>query len=188
MAERLRSAGHLVHIHSVASQHDLPTEIGTTFDTIGLLADHVRSAVSGSLFPIVLAGNCNSCIGTIAGLDLQRLGIVWFDAHGDFKQLYDLGVRTAPVAYGLAKSELGDFAFGASPAELKRAEKAYREAARLDPTFAAPFRGLAELYSDTDDYEEAADAWRTYLKLAPDTEDRAKITRKIKTLERKAKR
>jgi tetratricopeptide (TPR) repeat protein len=110
------------------------------------------------------------------------------DAHDAFDQLYALGIRTAPVAYGLAKSELGDFAFGASSAELKRAEKAYREAARLDPAFAAPYRGLAELYSDTDDYQAAADAWRTYLKLAPDTDDRAKITRKIKTLERKAKR
>jgi arginase len=33
--------------------------------------------------PIVLAGNCGSCIGTISGLTI-RPGIVWFDAHGDF--------------------------------------------------------------------------------------------------------
>lgn len=110
------------------------------------------------------------------------------DAHKNFKRLYDRGVRTAQVAYGLAKSELGDFAFGASPAELKRAEKAYREAARLDPTFADPYRGLAELYSDTEEYEDAVAAWRTYLQLEPDADDRAKIQRKIKTLERKAKR
>lgn len=31
---------------------------------------------------LVLAGNCNSCLGTLAGLDDP--GIVWFDAHGDF--------------------------------------------------------------------------------------------------------
>ncbi|HEV1284562.1 MAG TPA: arginase family protein [Bryobacteraceae bacterium] len=31
---------------------------------------------------VVLAGNCNSCLGTLAGLDDP--GIVWFDAHGDF--------------------------------------------------------------------------------------------------------
>jgi len=31
---------------------------------------------------VVLAGNCNSCLGTLAGLDDP--GIVWLDAHGDF--------------------------------------------------------------------------------------------------------
>lgn len=110
------------------------------------------------------------------------------DAHKDFKVLYDRGVRTAPVAYGMAKSQLGDFAFGASPAELKAAEKAYREAARLDPGFAEPYRGLAELYSDTDEYEEAVGAWQSYLKLNPKVSDRKKIERKIKNLKRKASR
>jgi predicted Zn-dependent protease len=109
-------------------------------------------------------------------------------AHRDFKKLYERGVRTAPVAYGLAKSRLGDFAFGASPAELRAAEKAYREAARLDPSFAEPYRGLAELYSDSDDYEAAVEAWRNYLKRAPKTRDRKKIERKIRILERKAQR
>jgi arginase len=31
---------------------------------------------------IVLAGNCNSCLGTLSAL--EDPGIVWFDAHGDF--------------------------------------------------------------------------------------------------------
>jgi arginase len=31
---------------------------------------------------VVLAGNCNSCLGTLAAL--EDPGIVWFDAHGDF--------------------------------------------------------------------------------------------------------
>jgi arginase len=31
---------------------------------------------------VILAGNCNSCLGTLAALDDP--GIVWFDAHGDF--------------------------------------------------------------------------------------------------------
>jgi predicted Zn-dependent protease len=110
------------------------------------------------------------------------------DAHKDFQRLYARGVRTAPVAYGLAKSKLGDFAFGASAAELKAAAKAYREAIKLDPSFAEPHRGLAELYSDTDEYEKAVKAWQTYLRLAPATPDRRKIERKIKMLKRKAQR
>jgi arginase len=36
----------------------------------------------------ILAGNCNSCVGTLAGLCRLEIGpdvgIVWFDAHGDF--------------------------------------------------------------------------------------------------------
>jgi arginase len=31
---------------------------------------------------VVLAGNCNSCLGTLAAL--EQPGIIWFDAHGDF--------------------------------------------------------------------------------------------------------
>jgi arginase len=31
---------------------------------------------------VVLAGNCNSCLGTLAAL--EDPGIVWLDAHGDF--------------------------------------------------------------------------------------------------------
>ena len=110
------------------------------------------------------------------------------DAHKNFQILYNLGVRSAPVAYGMAKSTLGDFAFGASPGDLKAAEKLYREAARLDPTFAEPYRGLAELYGDSDEYEKAIEAWQAFLKLAPQARDRKKIERKIKTLKRKAQR
>jgi len=39
------------------------------------VAAHARPA-------IVLAGNCNSCLGTLPAL--ADPGIVWFDAHGDF--------------------------------------------------------------------------------------------------------
>jgi arginase len=50
------------------------------------LARAVRSAVGDGAFPLVLAGNCNSCLGTVAGLDAAAgsLGAVWFDAHADF--------------------------------------------------------------------------------------------------------
>ena len=33
---------------------------------------------------MVLSGNCNSCLGTIAGINSAQLGVVWFDAHGEF--------------------------------------------------------------------------------------------------------
>lgn len=80
----LRDCGHDVNVCQVESTVSLPTEIGTGFELNRLLAECVRSATSNNRFPLVLAGNCNSCVGTIAGIDSSRLGIVWFDAHGDF--------------------------------------------------------------------------------------------------------
>jgi arginase len=50
------------------------------------LARRVRAAAEEGAFPLVLAGNCNSCLGTVAGLDpaTAAVGVVWFDAHPDF--------------------------------------------------------------------------------------------------------
>ena len=106
----------------------------------------------------------------------------------DYKILYDQGIRSAPVAYGLAKSNLGGFAFAASEAEKRDAERAYKEAAGLDPSYAPPHRGLGELYEDWERYGDAAEAYRRYLKLDPKVVDRGRIERKIKLLERKASR
>jgi arginase len=49
------------------------------------LAQQVAEALEADRFPLVIAGNCNSALGTLTGIgDLSRIGIVWFDAHGDF--------------------------------------------------------------------------------------------------------
>ena len=80
----LQKSGHVVNVTRVKSRIPFSTEIGTTFEVNRLLAECVRSAVCNNRFPLVLAGNCNSCVGTIAGIDSKRLGIIWFDAHGDF--------------------------------------------------------------------------------------------------------
>jgi arginase len=48
----------------------------------------VADARAAGRFPLVVAGNCNSCLGTLAALQsagsTDSPGIVWFDAHGDF--------------------------------------------------------------------------------------------------------
>jgi arginase len=80
----LRDAGHEVDSDSVETQAHFPTEIGTAFELNRSLAEQIRSAISSNIFPIVLAGNCNTCLGTIAGIDQHPLGIIWLDAHGDF--------------------------------------------------------------------------------------------------------
>jgi arginase len=63
------------------------TEIGSAFELHRAVSAAVSaSSVSGNL-PLVLSGNCNSAIGTVAGLRStisgERLGVVWFDGHGD---------------------------------------------------------------------------------------------------------
>ena len=109
-------------------------------------------------------------------------------AYFCYQTLYDKGVRSAPIAYGIAKSKLGDFAFGASEAEKQEAEKRYREAARLDPGYALPYKGLGELYEDWERYGEAAQAYKKYVQLAPNATDRKSIERKITILQKKASR
>ena len=58
--------------------------MATAFELDRLVAEQVREAVAEGAFPLVLSGNCNTAVGTIAGLDAADLGVVWFDAHADF--------------------------------------------------------------------------------------------------------
>jgi arginase len=65
--------------------HDpFPLEVGTAFRLAGVLSDKVRRVRELDHFPLVLAGNCMSSIGTLAGLGDLRMGVIWLDAHGDF--------------------------------------------------------------------------------------------------------
>ena len=57
--------------------------IGRAFDLAAEIASRVRAAREEGALPVVLAGNCNSALGTASGLD-GRVGVVWFDAHADF--------------------------------------------------------------------------------------------------------
>jgi arginase len=59
-------------------------EIARVLELIRRLAEHVRQAVNQAAFPLVLAGNCNSCLGTTAGVGTENLAVVRFDAHADF--------------------------------------------------------------------------------------------------------
>ncbi|HTX09045.1 MAG TPA: arginase family protein, partial [Solirubrobacteraceae bacterium] len=59
-------------------------EIVRVIELIRRLAASVGDAVSDGAFPLVFAGNCNTCLGTTAGAGSRDLGVVWFDAHADF--------------------------------------------------------------------------------------------------------
>src|SRR6187551_1045646 len=88
--DRLRAAGHEVAESLIEVPSPFPTEIGTSFALHRALADTVRGAVTAERFPLILAGNCGSALGTVSGLhsatphDSSPIGVIWLDAHADF--------------------------------------------------------------------------------------------------------
>ncbi len=81
----LRDGGHTVHTRiAELSPNSWHAEIQTSFELMRMLAGAVREARESGRFPIVLAGNCNTAVGTVAGLGADSTGVAWFDAHGDF--------------------------------------------------------------------------------------------------------
>jgi arginase len=81
----LESKGHVVAEVQVIEDDpaEPPAEIRTAFELARRLAVAVRAARAAGRFPLVLAGNCNSAIGTLAGLAPASRAVFWFDAHGD---------------------------------------------------------------------------------------------------------
>jgi len=76
--------GYDVHLDSIEADASFPSEIKTAFELNRLLAERVRACTTEERFPLVLSGNCNSSLGTVAGIDAIDTGIIWFDGHGDF--------------------------------------------------------------------------------------------------------
>jgi arginase len=84
LEQALRDNGHRVHTKVAELAADSwHSEIQTSFELMRMLSVGVREAREAGRFPIVLAGNCNTAVGTIAGLG-AGVGVAWFDAHGDF--------------------------------------------------------------------------------------------------------
>ncbi len=79
-------SGPLAILESLDCPHlvlERATDTATEVDGVADINSVLAAALSVAPRPaIVLAGNCNSCLGSLAALDDP--GIVWFDAHGDF--------------------------------------------------------------------------------------------------------
>jgi arginase len=77
----------LQHGYALASTDlkvDFVTENAAAFGVCRALSEGVRAARQAQAFPLLLTGNCGSALGTVAGLGIEKTGIVWFDAHGEF--------------------------------------------------------------------------------------------------------
>lgn len=60
------------------------TEATVAFDLARRISHLVAEACSEGIFPLVVAGNCISSIGTVAGMGGKQRAVVWLDAHPDF--------------------------------------------------------------------------------------------------------
>src|SRR5271165_3942258 len=63
----IAAAGWRVCEDRVAPVDESDAEIARVIELVRRLAVRVRLAVEDGAFPLVLAGNCNSCLGTVAG-------------------------------------------------------------------------------------------------------------------------
>lgn len=89
LREALRGEGREVDTDVIEARKTFRTENTTAFELFGLLANRVRGAATSGRFPLVLSGNCNATVGTLAGIRAadpdDEIGLVWFDGHADFK-------------------------------------------------------------------------------------------------------
>jgi arginase len=72
----LENAGYKVTLETIEVKSSFLAEIKTAFELYNLLADRVCEAYKSDRFPFILSGNCNSALGTIAGIGSDHLGII----------------------------------------------------------------------------------------------------------------
>lgn len=85
LADRLVRSGHHVDVGEItAPAGGSPGVIGREFAVATAISERVRDARRHGRLPVVLSGSCHAALGCVAGLDVERPGIVWLDAHPDF--------------------------------------------------------------------------------------------------------
>ena len=84
LEQHLRAAGHTLTAERILLPADPPpAEVRAAFDLAALIAERVRDARAAGALPVILAGNCISALGTLAGLEAAP-AVLWMDAHADF--------------------------------------------------------------------------------------------------------
>lgn len=85
-------------------------------------------------------------------------------------------------AQRLAESLETEEGRAAYAANLQRAEETYRSAIAADAAFAPPYRGLGEIYEQQKRPRDAAEAYLTYVKQAPEAPDRSIVMGRLRLL------
>ena len=84
LPQALQAEGHEVSVDTIEAPTEFRAEVQTQFALYRALAMKVDTAKQNGQFPLVLSGNCGATVGVIAGARTKRLGVIWFDAHGEF--------------------------------------------------------------------------------------------------------
>ncbi len=84
LAQALEAAGHEISVETVEFEAEFRAEVQTQFALYASLSKRVAQARDDDKFPLILSGNCGATVGVIAGARTDRLGVIWFDAHGEF--------------------------------------------------------------------------------------------------------
>ena len=101
VANELRAGGHDVRVVTIEIPPNLPRhELARTVAAARVLAGEIAIAHAHDELPIVLAGNCSTAVGTLAGCP-RDTAVVWFDAHAD---LNTAETTTSGMLDGLALS------------------------------------------------------------------------------------
>lgn len=80
----IRRSGYAERIH--ANWCEIRPDYAAHFEPINAVNHAIAQTIKGhpNRFPVVFAGDCMCALGVVNGLDLHKLGCVWYDAHGDF--------------------------------------------------------------------------------------------------------
>jgi arginase len=84
VAEEADAAGIALEHETIDGIDEELPEIRRVMELDRELAARVAAARAEGRFPLVLAGNCNSSLGTVSGAGPEGIGVVWLDAHADF--------------------------------------------------------------------------------------------------------
>lgn len=79
----LERLGHEVDLVGVRLEDDFLTEVTAAVALQRRVSAEVSRAHANGRFPIVLSGNCATCVGTMAGSGCQNTGVIWLDSHAD---------------------------------------------------------------------------------------------------------
>jgi arginase len=84
----LEAAGHDVRLIDVRLDMEVPAEIAVALETQRRVARCAAGEIAEGRFPLVLSGNCATCVGSVAAVGStaggRRVGVIWLDSHGDF--------------------------------------------------------------------------------------------------------
>jgi arginase len=138
----------------------VPNEVADSFEVIRSVRSAVSEAVGDGRFPLVLAVNCFTSLGTVAGVG-RDVGVIWFDAHGDFHT-----PQSTPTGFldGMGLAMLTGEAWDEMRATLRSVppENALLVAARdFEPSEADRLEASALRRADADTLEAALDELAT---------------------------